>query len=333
MNFVNRLRLLLRNVIVTLCRWIGAPVFDVYTKERLTRGLVWAWGGRIHVIGSEAALIPVPVMQKRMTYWRQHIGFTMHPPVDFFRSESAELLLANSLFRNKEPRVLIVVLDHRSSEIIANLVSCWVPAFCCVENLLIAHGGMRDAFDNIRHSQKVFVSDPRLRTRDHQRESQSYRGVLSAVTDWLRDKDFTHVLFMEGDHVPLAKDLVAKYLEFLQTEDADVAGYHLARIDGTLHPHWLSSGADPRKSEVMLSMLGTGHFWKREAWDAVAQDVDRSPLYLELDLPTTAHANGFRIRPLSNPGGAVMALPLQLKTTDRAQVAAGGAWSMHPVKD
>jgi len=326
-----RLKLIVRNVFVTVCRWMGSPIYDAYTGKKLTRGLVCAWEGSIHVIGADVALIPVPVMQKRMTYWRQFIGFTTHPAVDFPRSEPAATLLGTSPFRAKPPRVLTVVLDHRDPETIQKLVLNWAPDFCPPEDLLIAYGGVRETFENIAFPQKVFVDDSRLRTRDHQREAQSYRGVFSAVADWLRGKDFTHILFMEGDHIPLANDIIAKYLEFLRVEDADVLGYHLARIDGTLHPHWLASGADPHKDEVMLSMLGTGHFWKREAWEEVARAPSCSPLYLELDLPTAAHAKGFRVRQLPNPVGSIMALPSQLKI-DRLTAAASGAWSIHPVK-
>jgi hypothetical protein len=328
---VSRLKLIIRNVIVTMCRWMGSPIRDAYTGEKICRGLVCAWEGSVHVIGADAALIPVPIMQKRTTYWRQFIGFTTHPAVDFPRREPAITLLAQSPLAGKPPKVLAVVLDHRDSATINRLHALWCPKFSSSDNLLIAYGGSRSAFDSLPLPRKVYVADPRLRTRDHQREAQSYRGVFACVSDWLRGKDFTHVLFMEGDHVPLAPDLIDQYLNFLIKEDADVAGYHLARIDGTLHPHWLASGADPTKQEVMLSMLGTGHFWKREAWDAVAQYQKSAHLYLELDLPTAAHALGFRIRAMENPGQAVMALPAQLRTTP-TQAAALGARSIHPVK-
>lgn len=311
---------------------MGSTIRDAYTGKKICRGLVCAWEGSVHVIGADAALIPVPMMQKRMTYWRQFIGFTTHPPVDFGRREPAISLLAQSPLAEKPPKVLTVVLDHRDQPTIQKLHDLWCPKFCPAGHLLLAYGGNREAFDALPQSQKVFVDDPRLRTRDHQREAQSYRGVFATVAEWMDGRDFTHVLFMEGDHVPLALDIVDRYLNFLSSEDADVAGFHLSRIDGTLHPHWLASGADPTKQEVMLSMLGTGHFWKREAWDAVARHTDKSDLYLELDLPTTAHTLGFRLRPLENPANAVMALPSQLKTTPKS-AAAAQAWSIHPVKD
>lgn len=331
MKPIHRLKLELRNAVVTVCRWMGSDICDAYTGEKLTRGLVCAWEGRVHVIGADVSLIPVPVMQNRMTYWRQFIGFTTHPEVNFPRCEPAISLLKKSPTAGAPSRVLVVVLDHRDPKTLAEIIALWFPKFCKADDLLIAYGGLNESFDQIAHSQRIFIDDTKLRTRDHQREAQSYRGVFKSVSNWMADSEFTHVLFMEGDHVPLAQDLIAKYLGFMEIEDADVLGYHLARIDGTLHPHWLASGVDPTAGEVMLSMLGTGHFWKREAWDAVAADDTRLPRYLELDLPTTAHTLGFRLRPLPNPGNAIMALPSQLKT-DTLDAAAAGAWSIHPIK-
>jgi hypothetical protein len=78
-------------------------------------------------------------------------------------------------------------------------------------------------------------------------------------------------------------------------------------------------------------MLGTGHFWTREAWQAVALDPALADWYLELDMPTTAHRLGFRARRIDAQGRFVKALEKHLPTLEAALQA--GAWSLHPVKD
>lgn len=71
--------------IVRLARAIGPPIRDAYSGEIIGRGLVIGFGNKIWVIGVRENLIPVFVPQRRLTYWRQSIGFTRHPPVDFPR--------------------------------------------------------------------------------------------------------------------------------------------------------------------------------------------------------------------------------------------------------
>ncbi|HMP76430.1 MAG TPA: hypothetical protein PKE12_09055 [Kiritimatiellia bacterium] len=79
------LRATLSRTLVRIARAIGSPIRDVYSGEVIGRGLVFAFGGRIWVIGVEENLVPVFTPQRRLTYWRQQIGFTRHPPVDFPR--------------------------------------------------------------------------------------------------------------------------------------------------------------------------------------------------------------------------------------------------------
>jgi hypothetical protein len=77
-------------------------------------------------------------------------------------------------------------------------------------------------------------------------------------------------------------------------------------------------------------MLGTGHFWTLEAWNATAADQSLAHWYLELDLPTTALRNGFRIRQAASQNAFVRALEKEIPAPTTA--AARGAWTLHPVK-
>lgn len=212
------------------------------------------------------------------------------------------------------------------------------------ESILVAYGGPADEFDAIPHKQKFFTDDPRLRTRDHQRESQSYTRLFQAAAECLRTHadHFNFVYFAEYDHIPLIPDLNEHQIERAKFESADVLAFHLHRVDGTSNPHFLyhvahreftsywrkiSLRSDP---EIVLSMFGSGSFWTRQAFCAVANFDEPFPVYMELYLPTLAHHLGFRVRDLAEQNQFVRVLEREICSIDQAR--AGGAWTLHPVK-
>ena len=56
---------------------------DAQSGRILGRVLMIPWGGKIHVIGLPEAVRPFFLPQKRLTYWKQEIGFTVRPAPDF----------------------------------------------------------------------------------------------------------------------------------------------------------------------------------------------------------------------------------------------------------
>ncbi len=80
---MNRIKLTLRALGLKVARRLGSPVRDVQTGELLGRALLVPFRGKVHVIGLDAVVRPVFSAQKRLTYWRQELGFTAHPPPDF----------------------------------------------------------------------------------------------------------------------------------------------------------------------------------------------------------------------------------------------------------
>lgn len=80
---MEKIKLTLRAVVVRAARRLGSPLRDVRTGRVLGRALLFSFRGKIHVIGLETAVIPVFVPQERLTYWKQELGFTAHPPPDF----------------------------------------------------------------------------------------------------------------------------------------------------------------------------------------------------------------------------------------------------------
>jgi hypothetical protein len=240
--------------------------------------------------------------------------------------------------------VLNLILSHQRADAVANMIAWWkecVP----VESILIAFGGTKTDFDLIEHKSKFFVDDARLRTRDHQRELQSYTRLFEMAAEFLQtsNRDFDFVHFAEYDHVPMVSDLNDRQIETMKAESADVLAYHVQRVDGTNRPHFLYHVAnhafvpywskitvrsDPR---VVLWMFGSGSFWTREAVEAIAGIGEPFPMYLEIYLPTLAHHLGFRVRDFGEQNRFVEGLG---DLSDRIKSARSlGAWTLHPVKE
>lgn len=213
-----------------------------------------------------------------------------------------------------------------------------------MESILIAHGGTKSEFDSVQHPQKIYVDDPRLRTRGHQREFQSYTRLFQSAADFLKaqGEQFRFVHFAEYDHLPLVADLNERQIQRLADEDADLLGFHLYRVDDTNSPHFLYHVTDDKfmsywrrtteraEPEVVLSMFGSGSFWKREAFCAVGAIKEPFPIYMELYLPTLAHHLGFRVRDFGEQNRFVRALETEIDGVDQARRE--GAWTLHPVK-
>ncbi len=239
--------------------------------------------------------------------------------------------------------VLNLLLSHQPASAVERMLAYWnehVPG----ESILLAYGGPKNEFDAIRCERKFYVEDPRLRTRDHQREFQSYTRLFQGTVELLKTegREFRFIHFAEYDHLPLASDLNKWQIERLNSEGADLLGFHLHRVDGTSNPHFLYhstndkfasfwSGISRRTDkEVILSMFGTGSFWKWETFCAVAAVTEPFPIYLELYLPTLAHHLGFRVRDFAEQDRFVRVLKDETSHIERAR--AEGAWTLHPVK-
>ena len=237
--------------------------------------------------------------------------------------------------------VLNVLLTHQKSNAVAAMVDWWAK---CVprENIVLAYGGSREDFDALDFAAKLFIDDPRLRTRDHPRERQSYGAVFRAAAAWMQGRDYGYVHLAEYDHMPLIADLNRRQASLLEAEKADVLGFHLRRVEDTNCAHYLSHAAvpgffpfwktitcrsDPR---VILSMVPTGSFWMREAFAAVAGVAEPHPMYVEIFPPTLGHHLGYRLRDYGPQTQFVRHIDDRL--TDLAEARKKGAWIIHPVK-
>ena len=80
---MNPLKLSLRAAVLAVARLLGSRVTDARTGRVLGRALLIPFRGRIHVVGLDGIVVPEFLPQERLTYWRQELGFTAHPPPDF----------------------------------------------------------------------------------------------------------------------------------------------------------------------------------------------------------------------------------------------------------
>ena len=78
-----RLKLTLRAVVLWVARLLGSRVTDPRTGRVLGRALLIPFRGKVHVIGLDAVVVPEFAPQERLTYWKQELRFTAHPPPDF----------------------------------------------------------------------------------------------------------------------------------------------------------------------------------------------------------------------------------------------------------
>ena len=74
---------IVRRIVLALARSVGSRITDAETGEVLGRAFLFPWRGQIAVIGLDAEVKPVFLPQKRLTYWKQNLGFTVHKPADF----------------------------------------------------------------------------------------------------------------------------------------------------------------------------------------------------------------------------------------------------------
>jgi hypothetical protein len=77
------MKMVIRRMGLFIARAVGSQIIDYQSGQKLGRALLLVWRGKIHVIGLETAVRPVFLPQKRLTYWKQEIGFTAHASPDF----------------------------------------------------------------------------------------------------------------------------------------------------------------------------------------------------------------------------------------------------------
>jgi hypothetical protein len=83
------MRKFFRSIGLFFARLFGTRIIDYQTGRDLGKALILGWGGKVRVIGLETAVRAVFLPQKRLTYWKQEIGFTTQPPPNYPNERSA----------------------------------------------------------------------------------------------------------------------------------------------------------------------------------------------------------------------------------------------------
>ena len=238
-------------------------------------------------------------------------------------------------------RTLIFLLTHQNHLDTEIRVEIWTQAVPR-EDIVIVSDQSEEEFALITHPYKIRSVDPRRQTVDHQRDLQSVTSACQEVSRWMAGQDFTHVFMAEYDLFPLTKRLVPRLYELMDEAQADILAHELKRVDQTSTASYLyhlgregfveywSTISVRQETGVILSMLGTGSFWKREAFDAVCAYDEPFPIYLEIYLPTLAHHLGYRIVDLGKESRFVSGVGNRIGDIETAQK--DGALFIHPVK-
>ena len=77
------MRQIARSLVLGIARIFGTKIVDCSTGRDLGKALFIPWRGKIHIIGLNEAVRPTFFPQKRLRYWKQELGFTVHEKPDF----------------------------------------------------------------------------------------------------------------------------------------------------------------------------------------------------------------------------------------------------------
>jgi hypothetical protein len=328
-------------LVIAFARVFGNKLRDSNGKV-LCKAFVFMWRGHIRIIGqpNNVHLKPVAVPQARLTYWHQIIGWEHALPPDFPRLKDAA-----ATKENLSPKICHVVICHISPAETKAVADRWQhhdpDAY-----ILIAYGGSEENFHRLPEEiNAIFITDPALRTRDHVRERQQYQDVFRRASQWIANhtENVTHVGVVEFDVAPAVMNISNQLHSALTSQNADMVGYGMADLTGTIHPHYrhqlhdvtfsnfLKSISKRENPTRLLTMLGCCSFWSREAFEKVASLDSTPPVYLEIGMPTLAHHLGFRVRPM--PADQEKFVTFQGDYSFRIdEFRNQGAWLVHPCK-
>lgn len=336
---MTRFRNELSRWLIRLAQLFGTKLRDKEGKV-LCKAFFWVWGGNIHVIGlpRDVQLRPVPSAPERLSYWRRSVTWEHASAPDFSSLNPTRLSGTPSA-------VCHIVICHLSATKSVDIFKNWkhVDPDAAV---LLAYGGNKEEFDKLPPSvDAIYIADLSLRTTDHARQRQQYSGIFQAASHWISERSpaTTHVHLVEFDAVPLTPNVGNLLATALRAENADVMGYGLLDISGTIHPHY---GHEINNSEFMeflrnisrrevhdriLSMLGCSSIWERSCFDNVAALVPSTHVYLEIGMPSVAHHLGYRVRPVPTFQEQFVTFEGDRSST-LSNARQNGAWLVHPCK-
>jgi hypothetical protein len=168
------------------------------------------------------------------------------------------------------------------------------------------HGGKSSDFDGLTSDDAIFVDDPSLRGPHFQKSlNDTLRGLYTAyVRD---DPSVDHVYVIEYDHLILQPDFADKLAALAERTGAGLLAKWASPRNDTNWPHYLAARDDralnafvdrvSRREDrsLRLGCLGTGLFFRRDAFEAFCTAEDAPPAYVELFVPTAVHHLGYEV--------------------------------------
>jgi hypothetical protein len=291
-------------------RWLGTPLRDPHTGKLIARILILPWRGRLRILGLPDYQ-PIRITP-RFIKPGLFQSIALEAELLSFPDEPSDIKNLSLNIRYSPGFCLTALLAHQSPDFIQSTLDRWVVCGQLPASLLLLHGGDKAHFDQLTHTPRSFLADPRLRTHNPRRDNQSLASAFNAIADNLGDH--THVLFAEYDLHPLGNldTLFQNALDAMDKEQAHVLFPTVSRVDGTCQEVYLQQAQNPEFSALWQRLsirtdptpafwaLLPGSFWTADAIRAVAANPEPFPCYFEIYVPTLLHHLGYRIRPWTN---------------------------------
>jgi hypothetical protein len=201
--------------------------------------------------------------------------------------------------------VLTAVLTHLDARAVRRQLD-YLGDLAPASRFVVCHGGSRKDFDDLDDADAIFVDDPSLRGPHF---AKSINQTLYALNerhvrgdpsvDWVYVIEYDHLILrgdFDGALVGVAErtgaGLLGKWASV--RNDTNWSHYLAARDDAELNRfiEAISRRDDPR---VRLGCLGTGMFFRRDAFDAFCSLEGAPEAYVELFVPTAVHHLGFDV--------------------------------------
>ena len=202
--------------------------------------------------------------------------------------------------------VLTAVLTHLPARLVEEQLA-YLHALAPGERFVICHGGRRSDFDDLGgRDDAIFIDDPSLRGPHFDKSVNDTLRALHAA--YVRDDpEVDHVYVVEYDHTILRPDFAASLTQLAETTGAGLLAkwasprndtnwphYLAARDDATLNA-WIDRVSRREDKALRLGCLGTGLFFRRDAFDAFCTAADAPDGYVELFVPTAIHHLGYDV--------------------------------------
>jgi len=211
--------------------------------------------------------------------------------------------------------------------------------------VVLAYGGKRENFDQIRFPRKVFIADPRLRGPTHRitffnlmADARDYLPQIGLDPEWIFLGDYD-LLPTRANYLNGMLDLMREYgAGFAGKEFTDVAGTNKLFLTQAVTAGVFDKnpGLTNHGRKAIYHSLGCGFLVHRDCFRAILREKDAlDDMYFELALPTAASLHGYRLLSLdlvSTCFHQVRYRPVLL-AADALKLAEAGAEFVHPVKE